>query len=59
MKVLGGVPLGSERLEAFSCQEDSKAQVGDQGPGQGSSCGMGMGPGVIEGCLRWGQGGCV
>lgn len=52
MGVLGGVSLGLEKLEAFSCQGDSKAQVGDLGPDQGPLCVMGVGPGVIEGSSR-------
>lgn len=44
---------------SFSWQEDSKTQVGDWGPGQGSLCGMWRGPGVREGHLRWGRGGGV
>lgn len=33
-------------------QEDSKAQVGDLGPGQRPLCVVGVRPGVIEGSSR-------
>lgn len=52
---------GTSKLEVFSGQEVPKAQAGDQSPGQGSLCVMGVGSGVIEGssgrtCLEMGVG---
>lgn len=47
-----GESLWDLKNEVFSCQEDSKTQVRDLGPGQRPLCVVGVRPGVIEGSSR-------
>lgn len=47
-----GESLWDLKNKVFSCQENSKSQVRDLGPGQRPLCVVGVRPGVIEGSSR-------